>query len=338
MIQNHLNTIADGGDLSRQAAAALLEQIVSGELSPAQIGALLMGLRSKGETVDEISGFLDTMHRHMVTVELNDKEAIDVCGTGGDGTHSFNVSTTAAIVASGGGVTVAKHGNRSVSSKSGSADLLEALGVKIDLPPDKAKACADEIGLCFFFAPLYHPAMKQVVPHRKSLGIRTVFNMLGPLLNPARVKRQLIGVFDVPTAEKIAGVLAGRDYKKACTLHSADGFDELSPFATNHIFEVGPGTAEITSFELDYPGGPLEAGHPAGGGDGAANARITLEILQGGNGSGRAMTLFNAGMAFYVAGKAASAAEGVSLAAEVIDSGAAMKKLQQLREITHDLA
>ena len=171
-----------------------MDKIITEDISGAEVGGLLVGLRVKGETVEEISGFVDTMQKHMVYVDLVDKNAIDVCGTGGDGRHSFNVSTTCALVAAAGGVTVAKHGNRSVSSKSGSADLLEALGVKIDIPPEKTKKSIDEIGIGFFFAPNYHPAMKAVVPHRKSLGIRTAFNILGPLLNPARVKRQLIGL------------------------------------------------------------------------------------------------------------------------------------------------
>lgn len=338
MIQDQLNHLAAGQNLSRPEAAHLLELIISDKLSATEIGALLMGLRTKGESAAEISGFLDTMQRHMIKVELNDKEAIDVCGTGGDGTHSFNVSTTAALVTAAGGVTVAKHGNRSVSSKSGSADLLEALGVHINLLPEQAKQCADQIGLCFFFAPHYHPAMKQVVPHRKSLGIRTVFNLLGPLLNPALVKRQLIGVFNAASAKKMAAVLADRSYQKACTVHSLDGFDELSPYAANQVYEVTAARPTPRSYQLEYPGGRILAENMVGGADSSANADITRGILQGGNGPARAMTVFNAGMAFYVSGKVADISDGVQVAEEMIDSGAALKKLQQFVEISNDLA
>jgi anthranilate phosphoribosyltransferase len=290
----------------------------------------------KGETVDEISGFVDTMQKHMLHVDLRDKNAIDVCGTGGDGTHSFNVSTTCALVVAAGDVTVAKHGNRSVSSKSGSADLLEALGIKIDLTPEKTKKCIDEIGIGFFFAPKYHPAMKAVVPHRKSLGIRTVFNMLGPLLNPARVRRQLIGAFDLQTAEKLAGVLQAQKYNKACTVHSEDGFDELSPFSANFVFEIGSETDSVKHFSYK-PTKQLEknAGEFVEGADSNTNAVITKEVLSGKKGSAREMTVINAAFAFYIAGKTTSVEEGFKFAEDVLDSGAGMKKLEEYVEFTN---
>jgi anthranilate phosphoribosyltransferase len=208
MFQQYLEKIQAGEDLTRSEAARALEAIIEDQVSATEIGALLMGLRMKGESEDEIAGFVDAMEKYMVIVSLKDPDAIDVCGTGGDGKHTFNVSTTAAFIISAAGVTVAKHGNRSISSKSGSADVLKALGINIEMHPEQAKKCADEIGLTFFYAPLYHPAMHKVAPHRKNMGIRTVFNMIGPLLNPARVRRQLIGTFNLDSAQKLAGVLS----------------------------------------------------------------------------------------------------------------------------------
>jgi anthranilate phosphoribosyltransferase len=336
MLKPYLEKITASEDLTRQEASEALDKIITDDLSGAEVGGFLVGLRVKGETVDEISGFVDTMQKHMVHVDLADKKAIDVCGTGGDGTHSFNVSTTCALVVAAGDVTVAKHGNRSVSSKSGSADLLESLGVKIDLSPEHTKKCMDEIGIGFFFAPNYHPAMKAVVPHRKSLAIRTVFNMLGPLLNPARVKRQLIGAFDIQTAEKLAGVLQSQNYDKACTVHSDDGFDELSPFASNSVFEIGGGTNDIKKFSYK-PVKIIEkiAGEFVEGADSNTNAIITRQVLSGEKGSAREMTVLNAAFAFYVAEKSKTVEEGIKLAEEILDSGAGSKKLNEYIEASN---
>jgi anthranilate phosphoribosyltransferase len=328
MFKQYLEKITFGQDLSRPEAAEALESIISGELSATEIGGFLVGLRVKGETVEEISGFVDTMQKHMVRVELADPNAIDVCGTGGDGTHSFNVSTTCALVVAAGGVTVAKHGNRSVSSKSGSADLLEALGVKIDLTPEQTKKCIDEIGIGFFFAPYYHPAMKAVVPHRKNLGIRTVFNMLGPLLNPACVKRQLIGAFDIQTAEKLAGVLQSLKYAKACTVHSEDGYDELSPFSSNHLYEINENNNSVQRLTYNPEAySDKSNGKFLEGGDSKENAVITRQVLEGVKGPARDMTALNAGCAFYVAGKSKSIKEGITLAEDILNSGIGIKKL-----------
>lgn len=336
MLKPYLEKITAGQDLSRQEASEALNVIITGDLSGAEVGGLLVGLRVKGESVEEISGFVDTMQKHMVSVDLADKNAIDVCGTGGDGRHSFNVSTTCALVAAAGGVTVAKHGNRSVSSKSGSADLLEALGVKIALTPEKTKKCIDEIGIGFFFAPNYHPAMKAVMPHRKSLKIRTVFNMLGPLLNPARVKRQLIGTFDLQTAEKLAGVLQSQKYDKACTVHSEDGYDELSPFSSNFVFEIGSETGNIKQFT--YKPAKLadrNAGEFVEGADSKTNAEITLQVLNGEKGSAREMTVLNTAFAFYVAGKTQTIENGSELAENTLDSGKARQKLDEFVEFSN---
>ena len=336
MIKNYLEKVVSGQNLSRQEASEVLEKIIAGEITETQAGALLTALRMKGESVEEIVGLVETMEKHMVKIDLEDGNAIDMCGTGGDGSHSFNISTTAALVVAAGGVTVAKHGNRSISSKSGSADLLQELGVKIDLPAQAVKKCIDQVGIGFLFAPLYHPAMKLLAPVRKSLQIRTVFNMLGPLLNPARVRRQLIGTFDAEAAEKIAKVLMAKNYTKACTVHSADGFDEVSPFANNQIFEVNIGNGELRETIYRHEAKNKTSGSTdVRGNTSVENAHITMNVLNGQPGPTRDMTVANAAFGFYVADKVASINEGLSLAEELIDSGAARKKYEALREISN---
>ncbi|NOX38681.1 MAG: anthranilate phosphoribosyltransferase [Calditrichaeota bacterium] len=338
MIASTLEKLARGQDLSREEAAAVLEQVVQNAIPPAAAGALLMGLRTKGEHPREITGFADTMEKHMVRVTLNDPDAIDVCGTGGDGKHTFNISTAAAFVIAAGGVTVAKHGNRSVSSKAGSADVLEALGIRIDLTPEQAVRCANEMGITFFFAPLYHPAMKHIAPHRKHLGIRTVFNILGPLLNPARVRRQLIGAFDRETAQRLAEVLATRGVHRAVTVHSQDGYDEASPFASNHLFLIQPNNGGIQSLEYRAPidGRSFQPeelqGHSA-----RENAEKIQGVLSGKiRGAAREMVVLNAALGFFVAEKVQKIEDGLELARECIDSGAAMKTLEAFREFTQN--
>jgi len=337
MITHCLNKIAARQNLSREETAGVLEELIAGRMSDSQAAGLLMGLRVKGETAEEILGLIDTMERHMVKVSLDDSDAIDVCGTGGDGRHTFNVSTAATIVIAAGGVTVAKHGNRSVSSKCGSADVLEALGVKIDLTPHQSKMCADATGIGFFFAPLYHPAMKAVAPIRKNLAVRTVFNMIGPLLNPAGVKRQLIGAFSVPAARLLAEVVQARSYRKACTVHSFDGFDEISPFAPNHVFEVMPQRYAVAEkqFAFAEKNGSFKP-ESIRGESAEQNAAIILSVLQGDKGFARKMVLANAAFGFYVAGKTATVEEGLHLAEELIDHGAALRKLEQFRNFTQE--
>jgi len=227
-----------------------------------------------------------------------------------------------------------QHGNRSVSSKTGSADLLQELGVKIDLEADKVKQCVDEIGIGFFFAPLFHPAMKAVVPHRKNLGLRTVFNMLGPLLNPAQVKRQLIGAYNSETAKKLAGVLKMRNYKKACTVHSLDGFDEVSPFSKNDIFEVNSKKGGIKTYQYEKPNGKYGLDGIKGD-DQRKNAEITLAVLSGEKNAAREMIVLNSGFAFYIAGKTQTVEDGIFLAEEVLDSGSGKQKLSQLVEMSN---
>jgi anthranilate phosphoribosyltransferase len=340
MIEEYLEKISNQEDLSRAEAARILQMIIDDQLTATEIGAFLFGLRMKSESEEEIMGFIDTMQKNMIATRLNDPDAIDVCGTGGDQKHTFNVSTTAALVVAAGGVTVAKHGNRSVSSQTGSADVLEKLGIKIDLPPEKTKQCIDEIGIGFFFAPLYHPAMKAVALHRRNLATRTVFNMLGPLLNPAGVRRQLIGTFNKETAAKTAAVLKKRNYLKACVAYSNDGFDEISPFAPTQIFEVGINDSKPKSYLFQ----PCKSVYiyrenlPICGGDSEQNASITLLVLKGNHGIAREMTILNAAFGLYVADKVESVKTGIDLAAEIIDSGSALKKLNEYRQISNDMA
>jgi anthranilate phosphoribosyltransferase len=334
LFKEYLEKISNNENLSRKEAGEALEAIIREEPSPTEIGAFLVGLRVKGESVEELSGFVDTMEKHMVQVKLNDINAIDVCGTGGDGKHSFNVSTAVAFVAASAGITVAKHGNRSVSSKSGSADLLEHLGAKIDLQPEKTKECIDNVGIGFFFAPLYHPAMKVIVPHRKNLGIRTFFNVLGPLLNPAGVKRQLIGTFNLEAAQKMADVLKMRGSSKACTVYSSDGFDEISPFEKTYIYEVDDSKDKITEsiFNPPYFNWALRE---IAGGESAENVKIIKKVLDGEQGPEYQIIVLNAGFAIYIGNAAASVEEGIAVAEEQIKSGRAIKKMNDFIEFTN---
>lgn len=340
MISTYLEKISQRVDLTRTEAAHSLRLLISDQLTATEIGALLFGLRMKGEAVEEILGFIDTMQENMIAVEIDDPNAIDVCGTGGDQKHSFNVSTTTAVVVAAAGVTVAKHGNRSVSSKCGSADVLEKLGIRIDLTPEKTRQCIDKIGLGFFFAPLYHPAMKAVAPHRRNLGLRTIFNMLGPLLNPARIRRQLIGAFNLETALKTANVLKQQSYRKACVVHSSEGFDEISPFAGNQVFEIDITRPDVSDYIYQPEKCPktLDYYSTIQGGNAEQNAKITLEILRGTPGSPREMTVLNAAFALYIADRVADIPEGITLANELIDSGRALSKLNQFIAVSNALA
>jgi len=337
ILKQTIEKLLDRQNLTREEAAWALDAIVAEEVTGTEIGAFLIALRMKGESIEEITGFVDTMEKHMIKVDLQDVDAIDVCGTGGDAKNSFNVSTTVAIIAAAAGVTVAKHGNRAVSSQCGSTDVLEALGVKIDLGPDQIKKSIDEIKIGFFFAPMYHPAMKAVVPHRKNLGLRTVFNMLGPLLNPARVKRQLIGVFDHETSSKLAGVAKAKNYKKVCTVHSADGYDELSPFAENYICEFSESSDEIRKYNYSYQSS-FQTSDLAIGAEPNVNAKIIKSVLSGEKNANREMAVINAGFALYVSDKVNTVEDGIRLAQDTIDNGLARKKLEELVEVSNSFS
>ena len=325
----------EGNDLTADEAARALELIMTNQATDSQIAALLVALRAKGETADELVGFVRTMRNHSVKIAVDDPDAIDMCGTGGDGMGTFNISTVSSIVVAGAGVTVAKHGNRSVSSRSGSADLFSALGVNVQLRPERVEACVNAVGIGFLFAPLFHPAMKHAARPRQEMGIRTIFNVVGPLTNPAGVRRQVVGTYNPSVAGKIAGALKKMETQRAYVLHGDDGMDEVSLDGETHIHDVRPEGA-VQRY-------PVDAGHfglrPAGpgatrGGDPNENAVIAMSILNGEPVPGRDIVLANAALGIHVAGRAGDLKEATRLAEESIDSGRARRTLKNLIEFT----
>jgi anthranilate phosphoribosyltransferase len=316
-----IDRLAGGQDLAADEAAKVLREVMEGNSSEAETAAFLVALRTKGETVQEIAGLAATMRELALPVKVRG-DLVDTAGTGG-GRPTFNVSTTAAFIAAGAGCRVAKHGNRSATSQCGSADVLEALGARIDLEPDDVAACIEEVGFGFMFAPKHHSAMKHVVPVRKALGVRTIFNFLGPLTNPAGAKRQVIGVSDPTKLETLASALAELGTESALVVSSADGLDEFSVSGTTRVVELGNG--ELTIYDVS----PEQVGlEPAGDGAVAAgtpdqNARVLRDVLGGQPGTERSLALLNAGAAIYVGGQAESIAAGVERAKQSIDSGAA---------------
>ncbi len=336
-IKSALATLLEGRPLTRTEAQEVMETIMDGEATPAQIGGLLSLLRVKGETAEEVAGFAEGMRSRVQRVPTLQEGLLDTCGTGGDGQHTFNISTTAALVAAAGGVRVAKHGNRAMSSKSGSADVLEALGVHIDLPREQAADCLREAGLCFMFAQVYHPSMKHAAAPRKELGFRTVFNLLGPLTNPAGADRQLLGVYDRNKTELMAHVLRKLGTVRALVVGSHDGLDEISLSAPTRVTELKDGklrTYDITPDDLGLR--PCAIADIVGG-DAAENAEKVRIVLSGEKGPYRDIVLANAGACFYVAGLSGTLQEGVKRAADAIDSGAASRKLEQLVKTTEAL-
>ncbi|MFM9278971.1 anthranilate phosphoribosyltransferase [Paenibacillus jiagnxiensis] len=334
LIQAGLNQVLQGADLSRSEARAIMERIMTGEATPAQIGGLLAALRMKGETVEEITGFAEAMRSYAGKIAVSGEQLLDTCGTGGSGIHKFNISTISAIIAAAESVRVAKHGNRSASGRAGSADVLEALGVNIHLTGEQARHCLDRIGICFLFAQVYHPSMKYAAAPRRELGVRTVFNMLGPLTNPAGADRQLLGIYDNSKTEVIASVLNQLGSKRALVVSSAEGLDEISISGSTTVSELKDGavtTYEITPSDLGLRSHSLE--HVLGG-DASDNAYIIRRILNGEKGPYRDVVLANAGACIYVAGRASSLQEGVHRAAKAIDSGRALEKLDQLIQAT----
>ncbi len=326
--------VATGRPLSRAEAEAAFDVVMSGAATPAQIGGLLMALRVRGETVDEIAGAVTVMRAKMLTVEAP-ADAVDVVGTGGDGAGSYNVSTCSAFVVAACGVPVAKHGNRALSSKSGAADVLAALGVRIELPPARISRCIVEAGLGFMFAPAHHAAMKHVGPARVELGTRTLFNLLGPLSNPAGVRRQMVGVFDAAWVEPIANVLKTLGSERVWVVHGADGLDEISNTGPTKVAELRDGTVrtfEVTPEEVGLPRVSIEA---LKGGDGAANAAALAAVLDGAPGAYRDIVLMNAGATLVVAGRAETLSEGVVQAAQAIDSGGARARLDLLVQVSN---
>jgi anthranilate phosphoribosyltransferase len=326
--------VATGRPLERAEAEAAFDVVMSGAATPAQIGGLLMALRVRGETVDEIAGAVSVMRAKMLTVDAP-ADAVDVVGTGGDGAGTYNVSTCSAFVVAACGVPVAKHGNRALSSKSGAADVLAALGVKIELSPAHIARCIREAGLGFMFAPAHHAAMKHVGPARVELGTRTLFNLLGPLSNPAGVRRQMVGVFDAAWVEPIAEVLKTLGSERAWVVHGAGGLDEISNTGTTRVAELRDGairTFEVTPEEVGLVRCSIDA---LKGGDGAANAAALAAVLDGEPGAYRDIVLMNAGATLVVAGRAETLSEGVAQAAQAIESGGARARLDLLVQISN---
>jgi anthranilate phosphoribosyltransferase len=330
-----IGKVATGASLTREEAASAFEQMMSGEATPSQMGGLLMALRVRGETVDEITGAVSAMRAKMLRVSAP-PAAVDVVGTGGDASGSHNISTCAAFIVAGAGVPVAKHGNRALSSRSGAADVLMALGVKIDLSPDTIAHCIREAGIGFMFAPAHHPAMKNVGPTRAELGTRTIFNLLGPLSNPAGVRRQMVGVFSKQWTLPLAQVLKNLGAERVWVVHGSDGLDEITTAGPTSVAALEDGA--IRTFEVSPADVGLTTVKPEAlrGGDAAANAEALLDVLQGKDSAFREVALFNAAAALIVAGKAATLKEGVHLAAHSIDSGEAEGCLDRLIAISND--
>ena len=335
MIKEAIIKLSKKQDLAYAEAEAVMDEIMSGQATPVQMSAYLTALSLKGETIDEITASAAGMRAHCIKL-LHNLDVLEIVGTGGDGSNSFNISTTSSLVIAAGGVPVAKHGNRAASSKSGAADVLEALGVKITLTPERSAEILKKINICFLFAQNYHIAMKYVAPIRKELGIRTVFNILGPLSNPAGANMELMGVYDQSLVEPLAQVMANLGVDRGMVVYGQDSLDEISMCAPTSVCEIRDGkftSYEITPEQFGYERcekGALTGGTPA------ENAEITKAILKGEEkGPKRQAVCLNAGAALYIAGKAASIEEGVKLAESLIDSGAALKKLEEFIEETN---
>ncbi|HWK87544.1 MAG TPA: anthranilate phosphoribosyltransferase [Xanthobacteraceae bacterium] len=325
---------ATGAPLSREESSHVFDIMMSGEATPSQMGGLLMALRVRGETVDEIAGAVATMRSKMLTVEAP-AGAIDVVGTGGDGAGSYNISTCAAFIVAGAGVPVAKHGNRALSSKSGAADVLMALGIKIDLDPAAISRCIKEAGIGFMFAPQHHPAMKHVGPTRVELGTRTIFNLLGPLSNPANVRRQMVGVYARQWIEPVAEVLKTLGSERAWVVHGSDGLDEITTTGTTAVAELANGNIRTFEIKPEDVGIGRAKSEDLKGGDGAHNAEALKAVLDGKPGAYRDIALMNAAASLVVAGKANTLADGAQLAAQSIDSGAAKARLEKLVTVSN---
>ena len=334
MIKESIIKLSKKIDLTKEEARECMNEIMNGEATDVQMSSYLTALSLKGETIDEITGSAAGMREHCIKL-LNDEEVLEIVGTGGDGSNSFNISTTSSIVIAASGIKVAKHGNRAASSKCGAADVLEKLGVKIDVSPKKSATILNEINICFLFAQNYHIAMKYVAPVRRELGIRTVFNILGPLTNPAGASMQVMGVYDETLVEPLAKVLNNLGVKRAMVVYGQDSLDEISLSAPTSVCEVKDGT--YTSYTIT----PQQFGfkrcqkEDLVGGDPEYNAKITRDILGGKKGPKRDAVLLNAGAAIYIAGRTDTMQEGVALAAKLIDEGKALAKLKQFIEETN---
>ncbi len=337
MIKEAIQTLVSGRSLALEEAASVMEEIMEGEATPAQIGAFITALRLKGETVDEIIGLAKTMRAKAIPVTIAEP-VVDTCGTGGDDLSTFNISTVAAIVTAGAGLKVAKHGNRAMSSQCGSADVLEALGVRIDLNAEQVQQCLQEVGIGFMFAPLFHPAFKYASAPRREIGIRTVFNILGPLTNPAGAKAQVVGVADGSLVEKMALALQGLGCNQALVVHGEDGLDEITVGGKTLVCELKGGG--IKSYSVTPEDFGLSRAGLSGlkGGTIDENANLSRSILAGATGPQRDVVLMNTAAVLLAGGRVGTLRQGVALAEEVVDSGRALAKLEQWIELSRSLA
>ncbi len=336
MIKEAINLAVQRTNLSEEQMTGTMRQIMEGNATDAQIGALLTALRMKGETIEEITGAAKVMREKVAAIKAP-ALTVDTCGTGGDMSNTFNISTTTALVVASCGVPVAKHGNRSVSSSCGSADVLESLGIKIDLEPQKVEQCLTQTGFGFMFAPLFHPAMKFAIGPRKEMGIRTIFNILGPLTNPAGAERQVMGVFSNDLTETMAQVLCNLGVKHAFVVHGSDGLDEITNTDKTKITEMKNGDINTYFITPEDFGISTAVKTDLTGGSAADNTKITMEILEGQKGPRRDIVLMNSAAALVTGDKANNFNDAVSLAAEAIDSGAARKKLDEIKEVSNKL-
>lgn len=330
MIREAINKLVNNEDLSQEESSMAMYEIMNGEATPAQIASFITALRMKGETIDEITGCAKVMREKVTPIKTNADYVVDTCGTGGDNSHTFNISTISAFVAAGAGIRIAKHGNRAVSSYCGSADVLKALGVNIEADADKVAKCVDEVGIGFLFAPLLHPAMKYAITPRREIGIRTIFNILGPLTNPAGAKGQVLGVYNKSLTEPLAYVLKNLGSDHVFVVHGADGLDEITTTDKTFVSELKNGVVYSYTINPENFGIPKADKSELIGGTIDENAKIVLNILKGEKGAKRDIILINAGTAIVAGGKAEDIGEGIALAEESIDSGKALQKLEML--------
>ncbi len=336
MIREAITTLVSGRSLTMEEAASVMEEIMGGEVTPAQFGAFLTALRLKWETVDEIAGLAKTMRAKAVPVTIAEP-VVDTCGTGGDGSHTFNISTAAAFVAAGAGLKVAKHGNRAMSSQCGSSDVLEALGVRIDLNAEQVQRCLYEVGIGFMFAPVFHPAMKYAAVPRREIGIRTVFNILGPLTNPAGAEAQVLGVADETLVEKLALVLKSLGCEHALVVHGEDGLDEITVTGKTQVCELKDGGIKSYSISPEDFGLPQASLNSLRGGTLDENAALLRRVLVGTPGPQQDVVLMNAAAVLLAGDSVGTLQQGVALARKVIDEGRALAKLEQLIEFSQSI-
>ncbi|MFZ5945635.1 MAG: anthranilate phosphoribosyltransferase [Bacillota bacterium] len=335
MIREAISKVITGENLTQEEANGVMNEIMEGKTTDAQIGSFLTALKMKGETPEEITGCAQVMREKALPLKSRHSVLVDTCGTGGDGTGTFNISTTVAFVAAGAGLAVAKHGNGSVSSQSGSADVLEALGVKIDLAPNEVEQVLDQIGIGFLYAPKFHKAMKYAVGPRKEIGIRSIFNVLGPLTNPAQARYQVVGVYDAKLTEVVAQGLERLGVEAAFVVHGAGGLDELSTLGPSKITQLNKGSLKTFEISPEDFGLPKSRFNSLKGGNAHVNAEITRRVLSGEKGAHRDIVVLNAAAVFSITGLTGSLTEGVKLAQDTIDSGKALVKLEELKRVSN---